>query len=308
MANRNSSNVRQIEDTNDQDNQDRVYSIAGKDESEEEESTIVLRNNLGGRYQSYNIAPTQNSVIIYKELMNNYIFETLSFGLIPFWMKPKTDGETNQLKELKGNQSKYFNCRKETLEKGSPIWNSAKSKRCVVPIEGYFEWKKNGNEKTPYYVHSSESSLIYLVGFYSHNTSFEHNFQPNSTYFSSFTIITGPAESTDLKDLSWLHPRKPLMIAPGTKQWEDWLNPDLETTDKLLDFCLETKKNIAFSTIVTHQVSKDVGKTSTNGEYLIKEVKPTKSPQKSIDSFFKKRSGDDSNTSSPKKFKTEPRN
>lgn len=222
-------------------------------------------------------------------------------------MKPKTEGVTNQLKELKGNQSKYFNCRKETLEKGSPIWNSAKNKRCVVPIEGYFEWKKDGSEKTPYYVHSSLSSLMYLVGFYSHNTLFEHNFQPNSSYFSSFTIITGPAQSTDQKDISWLHPRKPLMIAPGTKQWEDWLNPDLDTSEKLIDFCLETEKNIAFNSIATHRVSKDVGKTSTNGEYLIKEVKPTKSPQKSIDSFFKKRSGDASNTSSPKKVKTEPK-
>lgn len=280
---------------------DHVTYTTNINNNQQEQYTIVLHHKLSGRSGSYNIAPTQNSVIVYKQLSSEYKFETLAFGIVPFWSKPLGTSSEAQTKQLHRDQSKHFNCRRETLFQGSSLWSSVKKQRCVVPIEGYFEWQKKGNDKVPFYISSSKHSLLFLAGFYSHNTSYQHNYQPNSDYLSSFTIITGPAEKSDQLDLSWLHARKPLMLDPGTQEWEDWLNPDLETSDDLLTKCLESNRSKAYSTIVSHVVSKEVGKVSSNGEHLIKEVKK----ERGLDSFFTKKRSHDEENDVNKKVKTE---
>lgn len=277
------------------------------------EVQIVLRNSLNKFSSSYNIPPTKNSVIIFRNKKADkieYVFEGLGFGLVPPWAQPKDPAPVSKgaqqgvkySRELQAHQAKYFNCRKETLAQGSPVWNSVKTQRCVVPIEGYFEWHKLKTDKTPYYVHSSEYQLIFLAGFYSHNSHYKDSFQdPESGYLSTFTVVTGPATKEDKQDLSWLHPRKPLMLLPGTKEWDHWLDPELKWSDTLLDTCLDTN-NPAYDSITSYVVSKDVGNSANQGEYLVKEER--KSPQKSIDSFFKPRArpgpGPDSSPKRPK--------
>lgn len=288
------------------------------DKESEEEVLIVLKSGLHGFQPSYNIPPTKNSIIIYqnkstKSNVKEYVFEALGFGLVPSWSQPKdpepvSKGNYKGLKyskEIQAHQAKFFNCRKETLAQGSNIWNPVKNQRCVVPIEGYFEWKRQNHDKTPYYIHSNKHPLIYLAGFYSHNSNYKDNFQnPESGYLSTFTIVTGPATKDDKQDLSWLHHRKPIMLLPGTKEWDDWLNPNLLWKDDLLDTCLDTVSNIAYNTITSYKVSKDVGNSAHQGNYLVQEIKNEKSPQKPIDSFFKKRSKPDSGElGSPKKQK-----
>lgn len=279
--------------------------MAGSEDTEPSEShsdadiDILLKSGLPGYTPSYNVPPTKNAIIIFQQRINGhnqFVFETLSFGLVPVWATPKNPEPVNKgtskgkkySKEIQAHQAKYFNCRKETLAQGSPVWNSAKGHRCVVPIQGYYEWQKSKTDKLPYYVHSSKDPLVFLAGFYSHNTHYKDNFQDNASgYLSSFTIITGPASSNDKVDLSWLHPRKPLMLKPGTPEWNDWLNPSARWSDDMLHTCLETVNYEVYDSIVTHRVSKDVGNSANQGEYLNKEIKSAKSPQKGIDSFFK---------------------
>lgn len=268
---------------------------------------------------SYNIPPTRTALIIYKTkaLGSNfdarYVVESLIFGLIPSWAQPKDptpvirNGKPGPMysRELQKHQAMHFNCSKESLANNNAAWSTAKKTRCVVPIQGYFEWQKVGKERTPYFVHSSKSPLIYLAALYSHNSKYEAQ-DPNSKYISSFTIITGPATKSDSKDLSWLHPRKPLMLLPGSKEWDEWLDPEKDWSDRLLDTCLETVNNTAYMSITSHTVTNDVGKSSAEGKYLIE--KETKATQKSISHFFKptgKRSALDEASNKEKKIKLE---
>lgn len=301
---------------------------AGND-NESHEVNIVLVNEFDSYNTSFNTPPTKDSPMIYQRNHNGaleYVFEMLTFGLVPFWAKPqdpepvskgKHAGEKYS-KELQKYQSRYFNCRKETLAENKLVWASAKGNRCIIPISGYYEWLKKGNEKIPYYIHSPSRSLIYLAGFYSHNKNYHDNFQVKGEngYLSSFTVITGPASKDDTYDLSWLHSRKPIMLLPGTKEWDTWLDPTVKWSPDMLDTCLNTSTNKAYDQIKSHIVSKDVGNSTNQGEYLIQEVKQEKSPQKLLDMFFSKspsktqRDRDvDDVTGSPKskKVKTEPK-
>lgn len=286
-----------------------MVSHGDKGNHKADEMCILLKSGLPGYTPSYNVPPTKNAIIIYQTRSdghNQFVFETLGFGLVPTWAVPKDPELVNKgsskgkkySKEIQAHQAKYFNCRKETLAQGSPVWNSCKSHRCVVPIQGYYEWQKSKTDKLPYYVHSSDSPLLFLAGFYSHNSNYTENFQdPKSLYLSTFTIITGPASKDDKVDLSWLHPRKPLMLKPGTQEWDDWLNPSLKWSQEMLHTCLETVNYSAYDNIITHRVSKDVGNSANQGEYLNKEIKQSKSPQKGIDSFFKRSKQDPGSTS-----------
>ncbi|EGV66891.1 hypothetical protein PSN45_002660 [Yamadazyma tenuis] len=272
----------------------------------EENVKIFVMNGLEGYRQSYNVAPTKNELIIYKQYSaaNNveYIMETSGFGLVPNWSKP---GNTDPLKEVRKQQAMHFNCRRETLLQTSSIWNASKKTRCVVPIQGYYEWMKIKTQKVPYYVFSKDQPLIYLAGFYSHNKNFTDNFN-NDQYLSTFTIITGPATKEDSNDLSWLHSRKPIFLKPGTQQWDDWLDPKVPWSHELQIACLDTLTNPAFESITCHKVSRDVGNTSKDGEYLIKELKQEEK-RGAIDSFFKKRPNPQISPSpDAKKVKTEP--
>lgn len=262
---------------------------------------------------SYNIPPTRTALIMYKrkEDASKFILEPLSFGLLPFWAKPNDptavsrQGEDGPQysKEIQGFAGRFFNCRKESLDLS--VWKSARHNRCVVPIEGYFEWQKSKVDKIPYYVHSDKRPLIFLAGFFSHNTNYSGK-DPEylDAYLSTFTILTGPAQKSDTKDISWLHPRKPLMLLPGTRAWNDWLDPSKEWSDSLVAACLETKKNPAYLDLSWYTVNKTVGNPGYNGEEAIKEVKNL--PQKSILLFFNAgKRLDDSGGSPRKKVKQE---
>lgn len=266
---------------------------------------LIKYPELGKTFKSsYNIPPTRPSVIIYQAANSNasevdftYVIESLTFGLVPSWAKP-TDPEPVQRdgkpgppysKELQRYEGRQFNCRKESMGKGNalPTWNSHKRRtRCVVPILGYYEWLKQKNDKIPHFVHSKNTSIIYLAGLYSHNKNYKMN--DGDEYFSSFSIVTGPAsKENDIKDMSWLHSRKPIILNPGSKEWFDWLDPEKDWDDSILDTILDTQKTTAFNDIEGYVVGKSIGKTVSEGKELIEKCNSVNSsPQKLIMLFF----------------------
>lgn len=259
-----------------------------------------------GFYPSFNVAPTNTSLIIYMsndkptDVTTKYIFEKLKFGMIPEWAKPSSSEEgirappsrgsdnpshisphTKQIQQL---QSKFFNCRRETLAREKSVWtNSRRRQRCVIPVQGYFEWLKTGSNKVPHFVYCSSAPIYYLAGLFAHNVNFKDSKNVNDEYLSSFTIVTGPALKTEDGDMSWLHSRKPMRILPGTKAWKQWLDPNFEWKDDLLEDVLSCEVHDAYLDVEGYPVSKDVGNLRNQGEYLIEREKID---QKSIALFF----------------------
>lgn len=203
---------------------------------------------------SFNVSPTNVSAVYQNKDKGELRY--MKWGLVPSWTK-----DINKFRSYS-----TFNARVETIQH-SKLWVSpSKFKRCAIPISGYYEWKttgdKNGKKsqisKTPFYVTRSDAKLIFLAGMY--------DYVPSEDYYS-FTIITGPAP----ENLKWLHDRMPVIIEPGTKKWDTWMDPEKAAWGAgECELLLNTEFNEDH--MIVYQVSPDVGKTTNNGEKLIKPI------------------------------------
>ena len=133
------------------------------------------------------------------------------------------------------------------------------------------------------------SSIVLLAGFYSHNYNYTENQNVSGEYLSTFTIITVPAVKEDANDMSWLHTRKPMLIAPGTKVWYDWLDPKIHWNDKFVETVLNSTLNQAYTDIEAYQVTKEVGNSSNDGENMIQKINVKK--QSSLSYFLSAQKG-----------------
>ena len=93
---------------------------------------------------------------------------------------------------------------------------------------------------------------------------------------------------------------------PRTRAWDDWLNPEKEWSNSLVETCLETHKSIAYLDLTWHTVNKSVGNPGFNSEEAIKEVK--NSPQKTISLFFQSAKRPISDGSPQKRIKRDEAN
>jgi putative SOS response-associated peptidase YedK len=107
----------------------------------------------------------------------------LKWGLIPSWVNTADDAEEIRYKT--------FNARSESIENKPSFSGSFKTKRCIIPVKGFYEWQHIGKEKIPWYIYHSGNEILSLAGLYS-------EWVENSTGnpLQTFTIIT--TEANDL--------------------------------------------------------------------------------------------------------------
>lgn len=107
----------------------------------------------------------------------------MTWGLIPF------------INNEKPNFFKYYNARSENLNDKNIYKPTVITKRCVVIIEGFYEWKRiTSKDKQPYYIKSKTSKVLYLAGLYTKCM----NLSNQELY--TFTIVTGnsPSKYSDI--------------------------------------------------------------------------------------------------------------
>jgi putative SOS response-associated peptidase YedK len=107
----------------------------------------------------------------------------LRWGLIPSWTKSIDDANIIRYKT--------FNARAESLAEKPSFSFSLRSKRCIIPVKGFYEWQHVGKEKIPWYIYHSENEVLSIAGLY-------ENWIENNTgeEFNTFSIIT--TEANDL--------------------------------------------------------------------------------------------------------------
>lgn len=156
----------------------------------------------------YNIAPTQPCLaIIIGD--NQRTAKQMTWGLIPHWSK--------------GKKSPYplINARMETLEEKPLFRECLKKRRCLIPADGFFEWKKTASAKIPYRVTLKNKELFSFAGLWDTWKG------ENEELIESFTIITTEANSL----VSELHDRMPLIL--NREDEELWLNTVVQEPAKL---------------------------------------------------------------------------
>ena len=157
----------------------------------------------------WNGAPTQDFAVCRLGRDGARRIARLRWGLVPFWAKDLKIG------------ARLINARAETAH-GKPAFRSAfKSRRCLVPADGWFEWQRTGDGKAPHFLALADGQPLSFAGLWERWTKDEEPVE-------SFTILTTEA----VPALAAIHPRQPAIIDP--QRFDDWLNPDTPT-DALLD-------------------------------------------------------------------------
>ena len=117
---------------------------------------IVKTNIKVEDSDNYNAHPSQKLPII-KSYTNGKALELCEWGLVPNWSK-KLD-----------KFSPLINARKETLMEKVTFKNLIQTSRCIVPADGYYEWKREDKTKTPYYFTKENDELMFIAAIYQKN-------------------------------------------------------------------------------------------------------------------------------------------
>jgi putative SOS response-associated peptidase YedK len=132
----------------------------------------------------------------------------LRWGLIPSW--------TRSLDQANIIRYKTFNARSESIDSKPSFSSSFSSKRCIIPVKGFFEWQHVGKEKIPWYIYRTDNEMISLAGIY-------EDWVENNTgeIYSTFSIVT--SEANDL--MAEIHnsgKRMPVVLDKSSeKKWLD---------------------------------------------------------------------------------------
>ena len=208
----------------------------------------------------WNIAPTREIYVIRNNANNSSNtsensreLATLSWGMIAPWSKDRS--------EAVRSQSQAINARSESVHEKPTFRSAFKSRRCLIPASGYYEWATELGKyesKQPFFIQSeTEGKSLAFAGI------FDRWVDPNGEIFESASIITRPA----VDFLATIHNRMPTFLP--TDRWDAWLDPKLNEVE-------EIRKLMELSDPATglraHPVSTKVNATRNNGAELISEI------------------------------------
>ncbi len=188
---------------------------------------------------NYNVAPTHMCPVITNEEPDK--IRLFRWGLIPFWAKDVKIGY------------KMINARSETLLEKASFKKAAESRRCIIPMDGFYEWKREGKTKTPYRISTTNVEIFGVAGLWEK----WHNKETSEIVYS-FTVITqGPNEL--MKDI---HDRMPAILLP--EQEKLWLDTTLSATE-----VMKIIEPYPSDLMKAYKVSSAVGNVRNNSADLI---------------------------------------
>jgi putative SOS response-associated peptidase YedK len=156
----------------------------------------------------FNIAPTQDVFVVRQSNDAGRQLASMRWGLLPSWTK---DVKAAPL---------LNNARAETVAVKPSFRSAFNSRRCLIPSSGFFEWKREGKLKQPYYFHRADEKPIAFAGLWEQWNNIE-----------SCTIIT-----TDANELmATIHDRMPVIL--GRNDYAQWLDPAGKDVGELLAPC-----------------------------------------------------------------------
>ena len=186
--------------------------------------TEAVADSLGA---NYNVAPTQDILAVVANADGTARVDAFHWGLIPSWAKDRRIG------------SKMINARAETLAEKSSFKGLFKKKRCIIPMDGFYEWKpgveggpvnaKGKPLKQPMFIHRVDDRLLTVAGLW---TAWKDPEDPDGRWLHSTTIITTAANDP----MRPVPDRMPAVLTPD--HWMSWLDPttdDVALLESLLD-------------------------------------------------------------------------
>jgi putative SOS response-associated peptidase YedK len=213
------------------------YSFAVEDELIRERFGVTVRSAI---YKArYNCAPSQELAVIANAFPGE--LRCFRWGLIPSWAKEPSIG------------NKLINARAETLSEKSSFRQAFRRRRCLVPADSFFEWKREP-EKIPYRIMLKNEDPFAMAGIWEHWTG------ADGTEIHSFAVIT--TEPNEL--MRPIHDRMPAILLPENES--RWLK---EPDESLLQSLL---KPYPGGLMTAYPVSKLVNSPKNDGPEILRPV------------------------------------
>jgi putative SOS response-associated peptidase YedK len=219
-----------------------------------EEFEITTNRIPAALPSDWNIAPTREIYVIRNSSLDNRPeLATLSWGMIAPWSKDRS--------EAVRSQSQAINARSESVHEKPTFRSAFKSRRCLIPASGYYEWATELGKyesKQPFFIQSeTEGKTLAFAGIY------DRWIDPSGEIFESASIITRPA----VDFLATIHNRMPTFLP--TDRWSDWLDPKLNEVEEIRQLMELSEPATGLR---AHPVSTKVNATRNNGADLISEI------------------------------------
>jgi putative SOS response-associated peptidase YedK len=199
----------------------------------------------------YNVAPTSPLTIVRQRPEEGRTVEQVRWGLIPSFAK-----------DAKG-AARMINARAETVATSPVFRTSFKARRCIVPSDGFYEWRRTGGPKQPYFLHPPAGSVLALAGLWA-----VWKDPATGLWVPSAAVITTDAN----RAMSAIHDRMPVLLP--REAWDDWLDPTLDDQEYLLSLLVPAPDDVLDMVAVSTRVNN----VRNDGPELIVRVDEVQSP------------------------------
>lgn len=206
---------------------------------------VEITSNFPARY---NIAPTQPIAVVRLNEKGAREFALARWGFIPSWAK-------KDYLERTGNKP-LINARGETVAEKPTFRSAFRRRRCLVPADGFYEWRTEKGVRQPYLISPAAGGLFACAGLW------ETVIDPDGGEIDTAAIITTEAGA----DIAELHNREPVVIA--RTHFARWLDQDERSACEAQSLIAPQAKGFwSF-----HQVSRAVNDARNEGETLAREI------------------------------------
>lgn len=201
-------------------------------------------------HPSWNVPPTRRIPAITADAEGSRHLDLYRWGLVPAWAKGLSFGANT------------INARAESIATKPSFRGAFRSRRCLIPADGYYEWKTTpGEVKQPYLFTRTDGEPLAFAGLW------EVWHSPADVAGSATTVVTCAIVTTEANDdVAEIHTRMPAILEPG-EAWERWLDPDLHDRDELETLIVPAQGG----TLGRRRVGAAVGSVKNDGPHLIDE-------------------------------------
>jgi putative SOS response-associated peptidase YedK len=186
----------------------------------------------------YNIAPTQPVAVIVAQPPGMRVLGLMRWGLV------------RSFAEESRKDARMINVRVESLARRAIFREALVSRRCLVVVDGFYEWTHEGARRAPHYVRRANGNPMTLAGLWDTWQS------PDGSVLESCAIVTIPATPP----VASLHDRMPLIVSPGLI--DVWLDP---SRTRATDLALVLEARVDESELVTYSVHPRVNGPANDG-------------------------------------------
>jgi len=210
---------------------------------------------------NFNVAPTHDVYGVVADAERSRRVDVFHWGLIPSWAKDRKVGY------------KMINARAETLAEKPAFKKLFATRRCVIPMDGFYEWmpgtadgprtKAGKPAKRPVFVRRVDGEPLAVAGLWAVWKDPEAGPDAEDRWLHSATVVTTSANTT----MAPVHDRMPAILTDDAA-WDVWLDPAMGDLDELGMLLVPAPAEL----ITLHEVSTEVNDVRNRGAHLVEPI------------------------------------